>query len=117
MRATFAAMAVMIVQLLAGCGGSSRPPHTATAHPSSGSGSTAENPFNGVWFKDAEARYVACMHAHGVTTVPGPGVSAARIKALTARSAAFRAGIIVCYDELVFGQRSGVERRAHETVT
>jgi hypothetical protein len=73
--------------------------------PSHGSGSTAENPFNGVRFKEAEAQYVACMHAHGVTTVPGPGVSVARIKAVTARSATFRAGNIVCYGELVSANR------------
>jgi hypothetical protein len=78
-RTTVAAMAVVIVQLFAGCGGSSKPAHTVPAHPSHGSGSTAENRFNGVRFKEAQARYVACMHAHGVTTLPGPGISVVRI--------------------------------------
>ena len=48
----------------------------------------------------AFARYVACMHAHGVRHVPGRTSPVRLLKALEAGSATYRTANLACYTTL-----------------
>jgi hypothetical protein len=107
MRYIIAIAAILVVLLMAGCGGASQ---SSTSQATSSEAVTIHNtsrgPFAGLHFKRAQVNYVACMHAHGVKDVPGPGVPGAELKALADRSPAYRAANLACYRTLVSANRA-----------
>jgi hypothetical protein len=95
--------------LLAGCGGStpttssqalpSRSATTAT-HAKQGAAGVLDSP----GAMRAFARYVVCMHAHGVRHVPSRTSAPRMLKALEAGSATYRAANLACYTTLAANQ-------------
>jgi hypothetical protein len=92
--------------LLAGCGGSTPTtssqalaPRSATTvtHAKQGPAGVLDSPDA----MRAFARYVACMHAHGVRHVPSP---VRLLNVLHARRATYRAANLACYTTLAANQ-------------
>ena len=95
--------------LLAGCGGST--PTTSSQALASRSASTATHAKRGAagvldspGAVRAFARYVVCMHAHGVRHVPARTSPARLLNALYAGSATYRAANLACYTTLAANQ-------------
>ncbi len=105
----FAATLLVGALLLAGCGGStptissqalgSRSATTAT-HTEQGAAPVLGSP----GARRAFARYVVCMHAHGVRHVPDRTSALRLLKALEAGSATYRAANLACYTTLAANQ-------------
>jgi len=104
MRASAATLLVGAL-LLAGCGGSTpttssralAPRSAATVtHAEQGAAAALDSP----GAVRAFARYVVCMHAHGVRHVPARTSPVRLLKALYARSATYRAANLACYTTL-----------------
>jgi hypothetical protein len=94
--------------LLAGCGGS-----TTTHARAPQSGTTAKHVqqsaagvLDSLSIMRAYARYVVCMHVHGVAYVAPRRSSLRLLKALFARSAPYRAANLACYTTLAAGNRA-----------
>jgi len=103
-RVSSAALLVAAL-LLAGCGGST--PTTSSQALASRSAAAATHAGQGAapvldrpGVKRAFARYVVCMHAHGVKYVPARTSALRLLKALEAGSATYRAANLACYTTL-----------------
>ncbi len=101
-----AAILLAGVLLLAGCGSST--PMPATSSRALTSRSNAKQGAKGVLdtpgAMKAFARYVVCMHAHGVKHVPAHTSPVRVLKALYAHSATYRAANLACYTTLATNQ-------------
>ncbi len=95
--------------LLAGCGSSTPTtssqalaPRSATTatHAKQGAAPVLDSP----GAMRAFARYVVCMHAHGVRHVPARTSALRLLKALEADSATYRAANLACYTTLASNQ-------------
>jgi hypothetical protein len=91
--------------LLVGCGGST--PTTSSQALASRSATTATHAKQSAapvldtpGARRAFARYVVCMHAHGVRHVPARPSPVRLLDALYARSATYRAANLACYSTL-----------------
>ena len=100
-----AATLVVGTLLLAGCG-SSTPTTSSQALPSRSATTVTHAKQGAAGVPDspgamrAFARYVVCMHAHGVRHVPARTSPVRLLNALYARSATYRAANLACYTTL-----------------
>ena len=97
-----AATLVVVALLLAGCGSST--PTTSSQALAPRSPTTVTHAKQGALDSPgavrAFARYVVCMHAHGVRHVPARTSPVRLLKALEADSATYRAANLACYTTL-----------------
>jgi hypothetical protein len=104
MRVSAATLLVGVL-LFAGCGGSTPTTSSQALAPRSATTATHANQgavpvLDSPGARRAFARYVVCMHAHGVRHVPARTSPVRLLNALYARSATYRAANLACYTTL-----------------